>query len=308
MKHTLTDAASSAIFLLAHRLSPALAPPRQSSSLSLFPYDGNLIGGLLLGIGMALTGACPGTVLPQVVTGIRSGQFALLGGILGGILYSKLKPYIRRHSIQCPQDANPTLYQKLDPKADETKAIYIYQNFCWGVILLASWFSGNNSESVLAPTWGGILIGICQGTSLALTGNTLGTSNAYEQVGDIFWWTLSSGSSTPNTKTVEGNEKPTVSQPTPRPTIKGTSFVLGILLGSFTLSRLVTLPASTDSLDISIPKALLGGLCMVFGARIAGGCTSGHGISGMSLLSVASIISVCAMFGGGIAWGLIVSA
>jgi uncharacterized membrane protein YedE/YeeE len=47
---------------------------------------------------------------------------------------------------------------------------------------------------------------------------------------------------------------------------------------------------------------------MVFGARIAGGCTSGHGISGMSLLSVASIISVCAMFGGGIAWGLLVGA
>ncbi|KAM3079512.1 hypothetical protein ACMFMG_005933 [Clarireedia jacksonii] len=299
------SATSSAIFLLAHRLSTSLAPPRKSSSLSLFPYDGNLIGGLLLGIGMALTGACPGTVLPQVVTGIRSGQFALLGGILGGMLYSKLRPYIRRHSTQCSQDANPTLYQKLDPKADEIKAVYIYQNFCWGVILLASWFSSKNSESVLAPTWGGIGIGICQGISLILTGNTLGTSNAYEQVGDLFWWTLSSNSTA---KTVEGKGEPHVSQSTPRPTIKGTNFVLGILLGSFTLSRLVTLPASTSDLDISMPKALIGGICMVFGARIAGGCTSGHGISGMSLLSVASIISVCAIFGGGIAWGLLIGA
>lgn len=118
----------SAIFLLAHRLSPSIAPPRQPSSLSLFPYDGNLIGGLLLGTGMALTGACPGTVLPQVVTGYSSGRYAFLGGILGGIIYSFIRPFIRSPSTHpIVPDSKPTLYQKLDPKADEIKAVYIYQ-------------------------------------------------------------------------------------------------------------------------------------------------------------------------------------
>jgi uncharacterized membrane protein YedE/YeeE len=39
---------------------------------------------------------------------------------------------------------------------------------------------------------------------------------------------------------------------------------------------------------------------MLFGARIAGGCTSGHGISGMAQLSAGSTLAVAAMFAGGI--------
>lgn len=47
--------------------------------------------------------------------------------------------------------------------------------------------------------------------------------------------------------------------------------------------------------------ALLGGVLMAFGARLAGGCTSGHGISGTLQLSVGSWIAVLAFFIGGIA-------
>jgi len=39
---------------------------------------------------------------------------------------------------------------------------------------------------------------------------------------------------------------------------------------------------------------------MLAGARIADGCTSGHGISGIAQLAVASFIAVAAMFAGGI--------
>ena len=47
--------------------------------------------------------------------------------------------------------------------------------------------------------------------------------------------------------------------------------------------------------------AFLGGFLMLLGARIADGCTSGHGISGMAQLAVGSTIAVAAMFAGGIA-------
>lgn len=47
--------------------------------------------------------------------------------------------------------------------------------------------------------------------------------------------------------------------------------------------------------------AFLGGFVMLLGARIADGCTSGHGISGMAQLAVGSTIAVGAMFAGGIA-------
>ena len=46
--------------------------------------------------------------------------------------------------------------------------------------------------------------------------------------------------------------------------------------------------------------ALLGGILLGFGARWAGGCTSGHGISGTMQLAVSSWISTICFFVGGI--------
>jgi uncharacterized protein len=47
--------------------------------------------------------------------------------------------------------------------------------------------------------------------------------------------------------------------------------------------------------------ALAGGVLLGFGARWAGGCTSGHGISGVLQLAVSSWIAACCFFAGGIA-------
>lgn len=54
------------------------------------------------------------------------------------------------------------------------------------------------------------------------------------------------------------------------------------------------------SLTLRIGAALVGGIFMAFGARLAGGCTSGHGISGTMQLSVGSWIAVLCFFAGGI--------
>ena len=45
--------------------------------------------------------------------------------------------------------------------------------------------------------------------------------------------------------------------------------------------------------SVSEWEAFVGGFLMIFGSRIASGCTSGHGLSGMALLSLKSIIAVC---------------
>ncbi|KAF5069115.1 hypothetical protein DSECCO2_235830 [anaerobic digester metagenome] len=47
-------------------------------------------------------------------------------------------------------------------------------------------------------------------------------------------------------------------------------------------------------------SALVGGLLLGFGARWAGGCTSGHGISGNLQLSIASMLASAGFFIGGI--------
>ena len=51
---------------------------------------------------------------------------------------------------------------------------------------------------------------------------------------------------------------------------------------------------------VRVIVALVGGVCIGFGARWAGGCTSGHGISGTLQLAVSSWISAICFFIGGI--------
>ena len=57
--------------------------------LSLKPllYKADIIGGLILGAGIALAGACPGTTLAQIGAGYRDAWVILLGGIAGAMFY-----------------------------------------------------------------------------------------------------------------------------------------------------------------------------------------------------------------------------
>lgn len=59
----------------------------------------------------------------------------------------------------------------------------------------------------------------------------------------------------------------------------------------------------TDALGqpFTIAILLVGGLLIGFGARYAGGCTSGHAISGLSNLQLPSLIAVVGFFIGGLA-------
>jgi uncharacterized membrane protein YedE/YeeE len=62
------------------------------------------------------------------------------------------------------------------------------------------------------------------------------------------------------------------------------------------------------SIGLRAVVAALGGVLMAFGARLAGGCTSGHGISGTLQLSVGSWIAVICFFVGGIAVAMLLFA
>lgn len=62
--------------------------------------------------------------------------------------------------------------------------------------------------------------------------------------------------------------------------------------------RLFSIEALTDPKSVAI--LLIGGLLIGFGARYAGGCTSGHAISGLSNLQLPSLIAVMGFFIGGL--------
>ena len=50
-------------------------------------FRADLIGGLILGAGIALAGACPGTSMAQLGAGYRDAWFVVLGGIFGAMAY-----------------------------------------------------------------------------------------------------------------------------------------------------------------------------------------------------------------------------
>jgi uncharacterized membrane protein YedE/YeeE len=56
----------------------------------------------------------------------------------------------------------------------------------------------------------------------------------------------------------------------------------------------------------SIMLLLIGGLLVGFGSRYAGGCTSGHAISGLANLQLPSLIAVIGFFTGGLAMTFII--
>lgn len=52
---------------------------------------------------------------------------------------------------------------------------------------------------------------------------------------------------------------------------------------------------------------LVGGLCVGFGTRMSGGCTSGHGLCGVSRFQPASLIATAAFFGTGVATSFVIA-
>lgn len=57
-------------------------------------YAADIVGGLILGVGIALAGACPGTTLAQAGVGYRDALFTLAGGLAGAVAYAYAQPWL----------------------------------------------------------------------------------------------------------------------------------------------------------------------------------------------------------------------
>ena len=76
-------------------------------------------------------------------------------------------------------------------------------------------------------------------------------------------------------------------------------FVAGLLLAPWLWQAFAALPAI--EMQAGVPGLLLAGLLVGFGARLGSGCTSGHGICGLSRLSPRSLIATLCFMGTGFA-------
>jgi uncharacterized membrane protein YedE/YeeE len=280
--------------------------PRAASNLGIFPYDGNVLGGSLIGVGMAMTGACPGTSLVQMGAGMMNGVLVVMGGVLGAMAFIKLQPSLETaraslsNSGPSPEDKSSTgTKAPLDIATaigiHPVTLLLVWVPMCLAVMMLA--FAQDDTthaiplSGLVPPAYGGLLIGTAQLATTLLTGHAIGASAAYQDLATFIdrRYLRKSGD----------QSKPAFLTPS-------LIFSAGIVVAAATLS--LTVPkirgASPGSFSVPTPRnavlTVLGGACMVFGARIAGGCTSGHGISGLAKFSLASLVTTAAMFGAGI--------
>ncbi|KAK4225097.1 hypothetical protein QBC38DRAFT_369521 [Podospora fimiseda] len=284
----LTAAAGSAAVV---SLAPTSLSPRPASPINLFSiYDGNILGGLLLGTGMMLSGACPGTVLAQLGVGVKSGFYAFAGAAAAGVVWSAgLGQYLKSREkkakeIQIQQDKKELVTVQELLGVSKPVVLLGLESMFLGIVYLAAKYTVPGPEAKIPPPVGGLLIAASQLFSLVLRKSLLGTSTSYEEVGG---WVLGGKLMPEKYKTM--------------------LFSAGMIGGAAILSRLVPAFGEVTEVAVSPVSAALGGFLMILGSRMAGGCTSGHGISGISLLSVSSFFTVAACFFAGGVTGLLLS-
>lgn len=61
-----------------------------SPKATLFAAD--IVGGAILGVGIVIAGACPGTVLAQIGTGYKDAIFTFIGGLFGALAFTYMEP------------------------------------------------------------------------------------------------------------------------------------------------------------------------------------------------------------------------
>jgi uncharacterized membrane protein YedE/YeeE len=163
-------------------------------------------------------------------------------------------------------------------------------------------------DKAWSPYAAGILIGLLQIPAFLIIETALGASSSYVTIGAGI-----AGLVDPSLLNIDYVAKHVTAN---AKNLWQVALVVGIALGAFTsmkLSSAVRAPISpvwaralgSPSKGLRYAVAFAAGFLMLFGARIADGCTSGHGLSGMAQLSVGSTVAVAAMFAGGIATALL---
>jgi uncharacterized membrane protein YedE/YeeE len=270
--------------LLLEKLNIVQRPVKLNSTLGLWsPYDANIAGGTLVGVGMALSGACPGTVLVQLAQGIPSANATAIGALLGAGIYVRTQDRLKNLSRRRGAAEPPATCKLTISEALRIPEAVLYSLFGLAIMAVLRFTRAKAGSSLVPPIAGGLLIGSAQALSLLLTSSPLGVSTTYEHLSRHILQALSG----------KLGKRSLPSKPI--------IFSLGVIAGSFALLQRKPGP----SFDIpygAIPawQAFIGGTVLAFGARLGGGCTSGHGLSGLGAMSFSSLVTVTCMFGAGI--------
>lgn len=261
---------------------------------------GTSLGGIIFGIGMAILGYCPGTLPISLGQGSTDAFWGILGGLIGGILYTLLYPFIV-----------PLLGENL---GKETLFTLMGGNYSAGYLIVALLISalmiigafllhrldvrnGNPDKRWLITGIGLALLNV----ALFYTNwqnKPLGASTSYPYAGDTL------------TTLTQNDYYPTCTN--------SGSWQVWFLLGALIAGFIYAMATKTFKLKLiqerwmeykgkskgtRIAWAIIGGIILIFGARMADGCTSGHIISGGMQFAISSYLFAIFTFIGFLATG-----
>lgn len=266
-------------------------------------YARAVIGCGILGVGMAMAGSGP-TLLPGQLVSLATGYYTVLGAFLGGLAYALIEPRCFSTNLACrPSDVaiDAKLHLKyatlaapfglaLVAGALTLEQLFPHSQDAVGAVVHAANLAGPLPAWLFNPIVAGTVVGLNQIPLRAIAGVGQGGSTSVMTL-------LSAATGLSARLGFDG-------------TLHRSAQVIYVWGGTTVgaLAAAYTSPLGVSHLYAGVTKSALlavaGGALMIFGGRVANGCTCGHGISGVSELSLASMAAAAAIFGGGIAYAM----
>ncbi|NOY50614.1 MAG: YeeE/YedE family protein [Chlorobi bacterium] len=260
-----------------------------------FILGGIILGGLIFGIGMAILGYCPGTLAVSLGEGSVDALIGIAGGLFGGLAFTLVLPGIQ--GILGPDLGKISLNS-----ITGFGFVFYLLVFVFGLLFigLALWLHKIEKKKDLRWLYTGIGLAVLNAIvfASATTNRPIGASTTFPYVADL----LSGITNNPYYTKIQaaGNWE--------------MIFLAGALLAGliislvkkefkFTLIHSNWLKYKGPSAANRIVWAFVGGFVLIFGARMAGGCTSGHVISGGMQLALSSLVFAVFVFIGLLATG-----
>lgn len=254
-----------------------------------FILGGIVIGGILFGTGMSILGYCPGTMAISLGEGSMDALAGIVGGLLGGLSFTVVLPYITnllgpnygKISLDSLTRQNTTLYFII--------VVIISVLFVWIAFILHQNEQKTKKTQKLNYRWLYSGIGLALLNSIVFlkvtTNRPIGASTSYPYLSD----------------TISGLTQNSYFAKIHVPGHWELIFLAGAFLaalvrsllnGSFKIKAVYSVweKSKGSSVNKRLIWAFIGGFILLFGARMAGGCTSGHILSGGMQLAISSLV------------------
>jgi len=251
---------------------------------------GVMLGGIIFGAGMAILGYCPGTLAISLGQGSLDALTGIIGAIAGALVFTLLWPGIQ--SILGPDLGTISLHTI----AGDGFVFYLLLFILGGIFMgIAFWLNRLDGKSNYKWLYSGIGLAVLAALVFltATTNRVVGASSTYPYLAGL----LGGLTDHPYFLKVE----------------KSGNWELIFLSGAFLAGLLFALLKREFRLTMihdhwikykghtPVKRAVwsfTGGFILLFGARMAGGCTSGHVISGGMQLAVSSLVFAIFVFAG----------